>query len=153
MHDQRDQPEDQVRLAEVAAVEALAAVCTLRIQSGGRDADEDEGREEVDEQREPPLVPEPRERRAAIDRADQRHHDRREQDEEAPEDERMDEPRDEALEQLPLAEHDDRLVSHSPRDVVEPLHRLSEPDEPCEQERAAREQPARDHEHRRERDR
>ena len=65
----------------------------------------------------------------------------------------MDEPRDEALEQLPLAEHDHRLVSHSPRDVVEPLCRLPEPDEPCEQERAAREQPTRDHDHRRERDR
>ena len=59
----------------------------------------------------------------------------------------------EALEQLLLAEHDDRLVAHPLRDVVEPLHRLAEPDEPGEQERAAAEQRARDAEDEEERER
>ena len=91
-------------------------------------------------------------RLALGDGADQRHHDRREQDEEAPEDERVDEPGAEPLEQLLLAEHDDRLVAHPLRHVVEPLHRLAEPDEPGEQERAAAEQRARDAEDDEERD-
>ena len=48
--------------------------------------------------------------RLAVDDADQREQDRREEDEEAPEDERVHEAGDEALEELPLAEDDRRLV-------------------------------------------
>ncbi len=48
---------------------------------------------------------------AVEDRRD-RHEDRREQDEEAPEDERVDQARHEPLQQLALAEHDHRLVAH-----------------------------------------
>ena len=142
-HDQRDQPEDEVGLAEVAALEPLRPLHLADPERGG-DADEHEHDEEVDEEREPALRSEPRQRLALRDRADQRHHDRREEDEEAPEDERVDEAGAEALEQLLLAEHDDRLVAHPLRHVVEPLHRLAEPDEAGEQERAAAEQRARD---------
>ena len=99
--------------------------CTLRIQNADVDADEDEHDEEVDEEREPALGTEPRQRLALGDRADQRHHDRREEDEEAPEDERMDEPGAEPLEQLLLPEHDDGLVADPPRHVVEALHGLA----------------------------
>ena len=126
--------------------------CTLRIQKAERDPDEDEHDEEVDEERKPALRAEPRQRLALRDGADQRHHDRREEDEEAPEDERVDQARAEPLEELLLAEHDDCLVAHSPRHVVEPLHRLPEPDEAGEQERAAAEQRARDAEDEEERE-
>ena len=57
---------------------------------------------------------------------------------------RVDQAGAEALEQLLLAEHDDRLVAHALRHVVEPLHRLAEPDEAGEQERAAAEERAGD---------
>ena len=142
-HDQRDQAEDEVGLAEVAALEPLRLL-HLADPERGRDPDEHEHDEEVDEEREPALRAEPRQRLALGDGADQRHHDRREEDEEAPEDERVDEAGAEALEQLLLAEHDDRLVAHALRGVVEPLHRLAEPDEAGEQQRAAAEQRARD---------
>ena len=142
-HDQRDQPEDEIGLTEVAALEPLRPLHLADPERGG-DADEDEHDEEVDEECEPALRSEPRQRLALRDRADQRHHDRGEQDEEAPEDERVDEAGAEALEQLPLAENDDRLVAHPLGHVVEPLHRLAEPDEAGEEERPAAEQGARD---------
>ncbi len=53
-------------------------------------------REHVDQQREPALVAEPRQRGVAVDRADHRDHDRREEDEEAPEDRRVHQARDRA---------------------------------------------------------
>ena len=123
-HDQRDQAEDQVGLAEVAALEPLRPL-HLADPERRRDADEHEHDEEVDEEGEPALRAEPRQRLALRDRGDQRHHDRREEDEEAPEDEGVDQARAEPLEQLLLPEHDDRLVAHPLRDVVEPLHRLA----------------------------
>ena len=112
----------------------------MRIQKAEIDADEHEDDEEVDEEREPALMAEPRERRALRDRADQRHHDRREEDEEAPEDEGVDEARAEPLEELLLPEHDDRLVAHALRHVVEALHGLAEPDELRQHQRAAAEE-------------
>ena len=60
--------------------------------------------------------------------------------------------RHEPLEQLALAEHDRRLVLHAPRDVVGAVERPRRADEPHEEERAAREQPAGDGEQRREGD-
>ena len=58
-HDQRDQAEDQIGLAEVAALEPLGAL-HLPDPECRRDADEHEHDEDVDEQGEPSLVPEPR---------------------------------------------------------------------------------------------
>ena len=55
----------------------------------------------------------------------------------------------EPLEQLPLAEHDRRLVLDAPRDVVGAVERPRRTDEPHEEERAPREQPAGDGEQRR----
>ena len=120
--DAGDQREDEVGLAQVAALRtaAVAAPCGSRTL---RDTDEDERREHVDEERVPPLALEPAERGARgkrlvtlEDRRD-RHEDRREEDEESPEDEGVHEARDEPLEELPLTENDDRLVAHAGRNV------------------------------------
>jgi hypothetical protein len=96
--------------------------------------------EHVHHQREPALVAEPRQRRVAVDRADHREHDRREQHDEAPEDRRVHQPRPEPLQQLALAEDDLGLVAHPPRDVVGPLGRLAQLDEVDEELRATTEQ-------------
>ena len=96
---------------------------------------------------------EPRQRRVLVDGADHRDHDRREEDEEAPEDGGVDEAGHEALKQLPLAEHDHGLVADALRHVVEALDRLAEPDERDEQLRAAVEERAADREERGERER
>ena len=117
---------------------------TLRIHDGRHDAGEHEQHEDVDERHEPALRAEPRDRPAAIDRADHRHHDRREEDEEAPEDRGVHDARHQPLEQLPLAEHDHRLVPHPAGDIVAAVERLGGAHEPREEERAAREEPSRD---------
>jgi len=59
----------------------------------------------------------------------------------------------EPLEELALAEDDQRLVAHTERQVVEPLDRLRRAHEPYEERRAPREERARDRERRRERNR
>ena len=118
--------------------------CTLRIQKADVTPTSTSTTKRSTRNANQPCEPSHGQRLALRDGADQRHHDRREQHEEAPEDERVDEAGAEALEQLLLAEHDDRLVAHPLRHVVEPLHRLAEPDEAGEQERAAAEQRARD---------
>jgi hypothetical protein len=79
-----------------------------------------------------------------VDRRDRRRDDRREEDEEAPEDERVHQAGDEPLQQLPLAEHDHSLVADAPREVTRAVDRPPLPDEPDEEERAPREQPAAD---------
>ena len=145
-HDQRDQAEDEVCLTEVAAPETLRSLHLADPERGG-DADEHEHHEEVDDQGEPPLRAQPRHGLALCHGGDQRHHDRREEHQEAPEDDRVDQPRDEPLEQFPLPEHDHRLVANPPRHVVEPLRRLAQPNEPREHERASAEQRPRDREH------
>ena len=115
-HDPGDEREDEVGLAEVAALEPPRPL-HLADPERGRDADEHERAEEVDEEREPALALEPRERRSvrearlAVDDVDQRDEDRREEDDEAPEDERVHEPGAEPLEELPLAEDDRRSRS------------------------------------------
>src|SRR5262249_26047751 len=127
---------------EVAAVEAARLYDFADVQRGD-DADQHEHREDVDEQRVPALVAEPRERGVLVDDRDHRDHDRRRQHQEAPEDERMHQPRTEALEQLALAEHDRRLVLDAPGDVARAGYRLSlfgEPDQegdPAAEQRAA----------------
>ena len=85
--------------------------------------------------------------------ADGRHEDRREEDEEAPEDERVHEPGPEALEELPLPEDDRRLVADARGQIANALTRLARPDEPREEERAPREQRAGDRDRDDERDR
>ena len=95
--------------------------CTLRIQNADATPTSTSTRRGRRGSANQPCVAEPRQRRVLRDGADQRHHDRREEDEEAPEDERVDQARDEPLEQLLLAEHDDRLVAHALRHVVEAL--------------------------------
>ena len=97
---------------------------TLRITTRRHDAGEHEHDEQVDEPAEPRLAPEPRQLRALVDRGDHRHHDRREQNEEAPEDERVHQPRHEPLQQLALAEHDLDLVLDPPRHVRRAVVRL-----------------------------
>jgi hypothetical protein len=78
-----------------------------------------------------------------VDGADHRDHDRGEEDEEAPEDRRVDDAGDDALKQLPLAEHDDGLVPDPLGRVAEAVDRLAEPDQideqpgPAIEERAA----------------
>ena len=99
----------------------------------------------LDERHEPALRAEPRDRPVTVHRADQRHHDRREEDEEAPEDQRVHHARHGAGKLL-LAEHDHRLVPDAAGHVVEALERLRRADEPRQEERAAREQPSRDRE-------
>ena len=85
-----------------------------------------------------------------VDCADERDQDRRQQDEEAPEDDGVQCPRDEPLEELPLAEHDLGLCAKPLRHVVEPLDRLAQPYEPPEQPRAPCEERSRHGEERRE---
>ena len=136
----------------MAAVEARRALelanGQCRNHTGQYEHDED-----VHEQREPPLVAEPRKRGIAIHRADQRHEDRGEEDQEAPEDRGVHESRAEPLEKLPLAEDDHGLVARAARDVVEARRRLAHPHEVHEQLRPAGEQTARERQGRRQRER
>ena len=144
-HDQRDEPQDQIRLAEVASLEALGPL-HLANEERRHDADEDEHAEDVDEEEEPPLVPEPRQRPVRVDGAEERHQDRREEDDEAPEDERVHEPRPEPLQQLALAEHDRRLGADASPDLAGAARGLPEPNDAVEEVRAAEEQAAGDRE-------
>ena len=65
----------------------------------------------------------------------------------------MHQPRHELLQQLALAEDEHGLLADARADVVEALDRLAHPNQPDEQQRTAREQPARDREGGGERDR
>jgi hypothetical protein len=64
----------------------------------------------------------------------------------------VNQPGHEPLEQLPLSEHDDRLVLDPLRHVAEAIDRLAEPDEIDEQLRPRRKERAADGEERGERD-
>jgi hypothetical protein len=88
-----------------------------------------------------------------VDRADHRDDDRGEENEEAPEDGGVDEPGNDALKQLPLAEHDHGLVPDPLRNVLEALDGLAEPDQRDEQAGAAVEEGAADGKERGERER
>ena len=142
--DPGDEGEDEVGLAEMAPFEA-PWLLRLADPERGRDADQHEGAEDVDEEREPALGLEPGERRAAkirlaVDDVDQRDQDRRKEDDEAPEDERVHEPGAEPLEELPLAEDDRRLVLDALGDVVEAPERSAHADEADEQQSSPYEQ-------------
>jgi hypothetical protein len=91
----RDDPRDQPRMRSASPrwlpSNALGR-CTLRIQNAARRR-RARAREDVDEEREPALLPsQERSRQRPVDDARSRHHDRREEDEEAPEDERVHQP-------------------------------------------------------------
>jgi hypothetical protein len=64
-----------------------------------------------------------------VDGPDHGDHDRRPQHEEAPEDERVDQPRHEPLQQLALTEHDRRLVAGSPLEAAGSIDRRAGADE------------------------
>ena len=154
-HDPGDEPEDEVGLAEVAALEPLRPLHLADPERGG-DADEDEAAEEVDEERKPALPLEPAERRASrearvgIDDVDDRDEDRGEEHDEAPEDQRVHDPRHEPLQELALAEDDDGFVLDPLRQLVEALERRAHADEAPEEERAPCEDRQRDGRDRRE---
>ena len=149
-HDAGDQRQDQVGLAEVAALEARRAL-HLADQHRADHAGQHQHREHVDEEREPALVAEPRQRRVAVDRADHRDQDRREQDEEAPEDRRVDQARARAAGAACAGRARSRpRCATRARDVVGAVGRLAHPHEADEQPRAAREQGAADGERGRE---
>ena len=138
-HDPDDEREDQIRLAEVAPFEAARAL-HLADEERRRHADEHEDDEHVDEERVPPLALEPAERRSGgkrrltIDDREERHEDRGEENEEAPEDEGVHETRDDALQELALTEHDRRLVPDPYGEVGYARDRLARPDEPREED-------------------
>ena len=69
---------------------------------------------------------------------------RKEQYEESPEDEGVDEPRAQPLQELPLAQHDARLAPGAPPHVAAAVRGLPEADDAVEQVGAAGEQAARD---------
>ena len=80
--------------------------------------------EDVDERHEPALRAEPGNRPAAVDRREQRQHDRREENEEPPEDRGVHHTGQEPLEELALPEHDHRLVADAAGQVVVALDGL-----------------------------
>ncbi len=144
-HDHGDQAEDQVGLTEMAALEARGPL-DLADPERGDHADEDQDAEDVDEEEVPALVAEPRERPVLVDRSEQRHEDRREEDDEPPEDEGVDETGDDALEELPLTEHDGRLGPRPSTGVAGAVGRLPEPDDAVEEVGTTPEEHSCDHE-------
>ena len=117
--------EDEVRLAEVRALEARAAArpcgSTTAVATPASTSTTKRSTSQPNQR----LAPEPRQLGVLVDRGDHRHHDRREEHEEAPEDERVHQPGHEPLQQLALAEHDLDLVLHAPRDVGRAVVRLA----------------------------
>ncbi len=122
--DAADPRENQVGLAEMAAGESLGPLHQSN-RVGGDHAGQHAHREDVDQQRVRPLGSEPRQGRVRVGRADHRDDDGREQDDEAPEDHRVHQSRAEALQQLALADHHDRLGARSRGQLVEPRSGLA----------------------------
>ncbi len=134
-HDRRDHRQDQLRVALVAALEALWLDDPAHVE-GRRHSDQHQHAEDVHQQRVPALRPQPRQGLAAVDDTDHRDQDRRCQDQEAPEDEGVHQPRPEALQELALAEHDRHLVARPDGVVTGAVSRLGGADE-CGQPRGA----------------
>jgi hypothetical protein len=150
--DERDHDEDHVGFAEVRPHEPRRAHHLTNPCSGDHTGEHSED-EHVDQGHEPALRPEPRQRPLAVHCGEHRHHDRRKEHEETPEDHGVHDARQQALQELLLAEHDRRLVANATRDVVRPFERLRSADEAPEEERAPREQRPGDSERRRQHDR
>jgi hypothetical protein len=149
--DSGNEEEDEVGLPQVAALEALGALDLAdRRRPDHREQHEDG--EHVDHQREPALVTEPGEGRVLVDGADHGDHDRGEEDEEAPEDRRVDDAGDQPLEEFALAEDDGGLVLRARAEVVVARRGLAHPDEGYEQSRTTGKEEAGDGERRGERD-
>ena len=106
-HDDRGDPgQDEVCLAEVAALEA-ARPDDLADEEGDAHADQREHAEDVGQG----LVPVWSD--VLVDDRDDRERDRREEDDEGPEDEGVHQPRDQSLQQLALTEHHDGLLAEA----------------------------------------
>src|SRR5581483_7928695 len=145
--DRSDQREDEVRLTEMRPGEPRRPH-DLADDDRGRDAGEHEHGKDVGDV----AIPERRVLSSARD-VDRGEDDRREEDDEAPEDERVHEPRHEPLEELALAEDDLRLGGHARGHIARPVGRPRACDDPRQEERTAREDPAGDEDERREPDR
>jgi hypothetical protein len=104
----------------------------------GRDADQREHAEHVRQH----LVPVPIRRGVLVDDLDRGDEDRREQHDERPEDERVHEPGDQALQQLALGDDHDRLLAQAVGHAVGALdaRRAAHPHELDEQPHAAGEE-------------
>ena len=115
--DPEDREEDPIRLLHVRAAEPVRPL-DLPYREPDRDPDDNEGREEILEEREPGHVPEVGERPTAVDRREHRLDDRRQQDEESPEDERVHHARGGLLEELALPQHVGELAARpGPRSI------------------------------------
>ena len=143
--DARDQGEDEVRLAQVTALETSRSL-DLADDEGGDHTDEHQQREHVDQKGVPTLRAKPRQRRARVDRAGHGDDDCGEEDEEAPEDGGVHQAGEQPLQQLALADHDSRLCACSGRHVVEARRRLAGSQKPVEGPGAAAEERARNRE-------
>src|SRR4051812_42580316 len=132
--DAGDPEQDQVGLAEVAALEARRPHDLADVERRAH-ADQHEHREHVDEECEPALVAEPWQRGALVHRADHRHHDGREEHDETPEDEGVHHSRAEPLQDLLLPDRDHGLLADALGDVVEALGRPAQAHDPHEHAR------------------
>ena len=130
--DDRDQGQDQVGLAQVAAGKARRPQHLADVH-GAEHPDEHQDREHIDQEGEPALLTQPGQRGVLGDGPDEGDQDRRGENEKAPEDEGVDQPRPQALEQLALAEDDRGLVTYPSRGIVGPRNRCPGPDQ-CQQE-------------------
>src|SRR5713101_3102631 len=113
------QRKDHVGLAEMAAGESPWTL-HLANHKRGDHPDEDEQREDIHEQRVPALGGEPRQGRTrALDYADHRDRDRRQEDDEAPEDRGVHQARHQPLQELALPYDDDSFSARPGRNVIE----------------------------------
>ena len=130
--DPEDQPEDPVGVQPVAADEPLRP---LHEPDPDRDREPDQhaAGEHVLHEAEPPRASDPRDREVRVDRLPEGLHDRREQDEEAPEDQRVHHARHRPLEELSLAEDLGGLASHPNGHVAGPVHGAPQPHDPSQE--------------------
>ncbi len=98
-----------------------------------RDPDQHAGREHVLDQAQPVGAADQRELESRIDQLARDLDDRGQQDQEPPEDERVHQAGERALEELPLAQDLDALTGDPARDVPLALDRAAEPHEPRQQ--------------------
>ena len=144
--DPGDQAEDPVGLHPVRADESLRPL-EHADPYGDRDPDEHEPREHVLAQSEPARVTDQREREVGGDRLPERLDDRRQQDQEAPEDERMHDAGEGPLEELPLPQDLTGLARHAAAHVAATVDRSSQADQAREQPSAPGEQARGDRQH------
>ena len=115
--DQEDEAEDPVGLPPVAADEAFGAL-EQPDADRDRDPDQDAGREHVLDQPQPVGAADQRQLERRIDQLAHDLEDRGEQDQEPPEDQRVHQAGERALEELALAEDLDAFTGDPARDVA-----------------------------------